>query len=210
MDAGVLPQGMAQANVLNGGINTTVDVHYVTRGTEDGLLLNTTDLDGGIAFATLPESIRRPTDRYLLLGDDSSGSDFRKASLATYASGNLSLSLPALFTTTFSALNTPYLRPTFVFTPVTGANLYAFSVHFSPLRGSDHVFDIDVDPAYLGGSGSQTLTFPDFSQLGGFQTAWVAPSGGSVSVKSTVRVAKSDTMGDQKSESGQSATVMAP
>jgi hypothetical protein len=210
MDAGTMPQGTAQANVLNAGINTNVNVHYVTRGTEDGLLLNTSDLDGGVSFATLPESIRRPTDRYLLLGDDSSGSDFRKASFAAYPSGNLSLALPPLFTTTFSALNAPYLRPTFTFTPVSGANLYAFSVHYSPVRSSDHVFDVDVDPAYLGAGGSQTLTFPDFSQLSGFQTAWVAPSGGSVSVKSMVHVAKSDAMGDLKSESGQSATVMAP
>jgi hypothetical protein len=54
------------------------------------------------------------------------------------------------------------------------------------------------------------ITFPDFSAVPGFQTAWVAPSGGSVSVKSSVRVAKSDASGDQKSESGQSSSIPPP
>jgi hypothetical protein len=214
MDAGVAPQGTAQAQVLNATANSSVDVHYTTRGTEDGLWLNTTATSGtttrAASFATVPNGVRLGADRYLLLGAESNANDWRKASFSTYPTGNLSVALPPTFTTVFSALKTPYLRPTFNFTPISGATLYTFSADYSPLRTSSHSFMIEVDPAWLSGSGNQTLTFPDLSQVPGFQMVWVAPASGSVSAQSAVQIAKSDASGDLKTESGQSATVTAP
>jgi hypothetical protein len=211
MDAGVAPASTMQAQVLNASANTYLEVHYTTRNTEDGLLLNTTGSTGtstlSASFATLPEGLRRTTDRYLLLAHEMTTSDWRRASFSAYPTGNLSVALPPAFTTSFSPVNTPYLRPSFTFTPVTGASMYSFSSVYSPVRASAHTFTIDVDPAWLSGTGATTLTFPDFSAVPGFQTAWVAPSAGSVSAKSAVYVKKSDASGDLKSESGQSATL---
>jgi hypothetical protein len=208
---GSAPLGTFQAQVLNATNATYVDVRYITRNTADGLWLNTTPTTGSstrvASFAALPTGLRLTADRYLLAATDSSSSEWRNASFSTYTSGNLSATLPPAFVTAFASVNTPYLRPTFGFTPLTGANLYAFSVSYSPLRTSLHMFSIDVDPASLTGSGAQTLTFPDFSQVTGFQTAWVAPSSGSVSTKAAVQVSKSDASGDLKTESGQSATL---
>jgi ZU5 domain len=214
MDAGVAPASTMQAQVLNASANTYLEVHYTTRNTEDGLLLNTTDTTGtstiSASFATLPEGLRRSTDRYLLLAHEMTSSDWRRVSLSTYPTGNLSVALPPAFTTSFSPVTTPYLRPSFTFTPLTGASTYSFSSVYSPVRNSEHAFTINVDPAWLSGTGTTTLTFPDFSAVPGFQSAWVAPSNASVSAKSAVYVKKSDASGDLKSESGQSATVPLP
>lgn len=214
MDAGVAPASTMQAQVLNASGNTYLDVRYTTRNTEDGLLLNSTDTTGTTtrvaSFATLPEGLRRPTDRYLIVGHEMNSNDWRSASLSAYPTGNLSVALPPAFTTGFAPVTTPYLRPSFTFTPVTGASLYSFGSLYSPVRGQNHNFTINVDPAWLSGSGQTTLTFPDFSAVPGFQSAWVAPSNGSVSAKSAVYVKKSDSSGDFKSESGQSATVPLP
>jgi hypothetical protein len=212
---GVAPLGSALAQVLNANDATYLDVYYVTRGTGIGLWINTTTTTGSAtrqaSFATLPEtSIRRPTDRYLLVGADQTAAQWRIASLATYATGNLNVGLPPPFTTGFSALAAPYLRPVFSFTPVSGASVYMFNQNYSPVRSSDHNFAIVVRPAWLGGSASATLTFPDFSQVPGFDARWVAPSAGSVVAKAAVLKSTSDSFGDFKSESGQSATVSAP
>jgi hypothetical protein len=210
---GVKALGSAQAQVLNANDATEVDVRYLTRNTEDGLWINTALTSGSstrvATFATLPEGIRLAGDRYFLVGSDVTSSAWRKASYATYATGNLSVMLPATFATGFSALSTPYLRPSYSFTKVAGASLYVFELLYSPVRSSDHSFTIEVDPAWLGSSSTQTLTFPDFSQVQGFQSAWVAPSLGSVSTKAAVHVWKADANGALKTESGQSATVPA-
>jgi hypothetical protein len=212
---GVAPLGSALAQVLNANDATYLDVYYVTRGTGIGLWINTTTTAGSTtrqaSFATLPEtSIRRPTDRYLLVGADQTATQWRVASLATYTTGNLNVGLPPPFATGFSALAAPYLRPVFSFTAVSGASVYMFNQNYSPVRSSDHNFAIEVRPAWLGGSASATLTFPDFSQVPGFDARWVAPSAGSVVAKAAVVKSSSDTFGDFKSESGQSATVSAP
>lgn len=212
VDGGVAPQGNPQVEMLGGTTDAgTLNVHYLTRDTEVGLWLNTAATSGvgtrTATFATLPESIRRSTDLYFVRGAEENATQWRRASLATYPSGALSVTLPATFAITFAALTTPYLRPTFDFTPVTGASKYAFSLQYMPVQNSNHLFDIELDPAWLGGTGPVTLTFPDFSQLSGFSTNWVPPSAASVSAKATVYSVSSDGKTTLKSESGQAATV---
>jgi hypothetical protein len=211
MDAGVAPGSTATASAANATANTSVEVRYATRNSDDGLLLNTTDPTGtsnrSVSFATVQEGVRRPTDRYVLVATDSSSSEFRKASLRAYPSGDMNIMLAPNFPTVFSSINTPYLRPTFGFTPVGGASSYMFGLVFSPERSQARSFEISVHPTWLAGTGQQTVTFPDFSQVPGFQTAWVAPTDSGVSAKSAVLAAKSDAMGELKSESGQSASI---
>jgi hypothetical protein len=206
----------AQAQVLNASDATSVDVRYVTRGTQDGLWLNASTTAGSIArtvsFATLPESVRRSTDRYLLLAADETQAQWRRASLATYPTGNLSVTLPAPFPSAFSAQATPYLRPSYSFTLVANASQYMLGFSYSPSRTSAHDFVIAVDPAWLDGSASQSLTFPDFSDVLGFQPAWVPPSSaaaGTVNVKAAVLQSTSDAAGTRQSESGQSTDIPA-
>jgi ZU5 domain len=215
VDGGVAPQGNPQVQVLGGsGDAGTIDVHYLTRATEIGLWLNTSQTNGigtrTASFATLPESIRRSTDLYFARGAEETSTEWRRASLATYPSGALTLTLPASFAITFAALGTPYLRPTFDFAPVPGASKYAFNIQYSPVAGSNHRFDLELDPAWLGGSGQALLSFPDLSTLPGFNSSWVAPSAASVSAKAAVHSFSSDGKTTLKSESGKSATVMAP
>jgi hypothetical protein len=211
---GVAAGGSALAQVLNASDATYLNVFYMTRGTGLGLWINTTTTTGSTtrqaSFATLPEtSIRRPTDRYLLVATDQTAAQYRSASLATYTAGNLNVALPPPFVVAFSALAAPYLRPVFSFTTVSGASVYMFNQNYSPVRSSDHNFAIEVQPAWLGGATSATLTFPDFSQVAGFDTRWVAPSAGSALAKAAVLKSSSDVNGALKSESGQSATVSA-
>jgi hypothetical protein len=215
VDGGVAPQGNAQVQVLGGsGDAGTIDVHYLTRATETGLWLNTSPTSGvgtrTASFATLPESIRRSTDLYFARGAEESPTQWRRASLATYPSGALTLTLPASFAITFAAVPTPYLRPTFDFAPVVNASKYVFNLDYSPTANSHHRFDIELDPAWLGGTGQTLLTFPDLSTLSGFSASWVAPSAASVSAKAAVHSFSFDGTTTLKSESGQSATVMPP
>jgi hypothetical protein len=192
----------------------TIDVHYLTRATEIGLWLNTSPTSGAgtrtASFATLPEGIRRSTDLYFVRGAEESATQWRRASIATYPSGALTLTLPASFAITFAALPTPYLRPSFDFASVANASKYVFNLDYSPSRTSHHRFDIELDPAWLGGTGQMLLTFPDLSTLPGFNASWVPPSAASVSAMAAVHSFSFDGTTTLKSESGQSATVMAP
>jgi hypothetical protein len=215
VDGGVAPQGNLQVQMLGGsGDAGTIDVHYLTRSTETGLWLNTAAISGvgtrTSSFATLPESIRRSTDLYFVRGAEETSTLWRRASLATYPSGALSVTLPATFAPTFAAVATPYLRPTLDFAPVANASKYLFNLQYSPLRTSNHLFDIELDPSWLQGTGQVLWTFPDFSQLANFNTSWVAPSAATVDAKATVYTFSSDGKTTLKSESGQAATVKAP
>lgn len=208
---GFAPLGNAQAQVLGANDATSVNVFYATRGTELGVWLNTSTTSGSLtrtaSFATLPETARGGDDRYLLVGADVTAAQWRIASLAAYPTGNLNVSLPPPFAASFSAQTAPYLRPECSFTTLPDADRYVFSVNWSPERGSNHNFAIEVHPATLGGSSSATLTFPDFSQVSGFDARWVAPTNGSVSAKAAVLRSTSTAAGALKSESGVSATV---
>jgi ZU5 domain len=210
---GVPAAGTVQAQVMNANDATYVDVYYVTRGTGLGLWINSSTTGGSAtrqaSFNTLPEGARLPGDRYLLVGSDVTQAQWRIASVATYPSGNLNVGLPPVFATTFSAQSAPYLRPVFNFTPVTGASAYMFSLDYSPVRNSNHIFTWDVRPGWLGGSPDAMLTFPDFSQVPGFDTRWVAPGAASVVAKAAVLVDSAAGGLSYKSESGQSATVSA-
>jgi hypothetical protein len=214
VDGGVAPSGSAQAQVVGGTTDAgTVNVHYLTRSTEVGMWLNTSATSGigtrSANFALLPESIRRSTDLYFVRGAEDLSDQFRRASLATYPSGPLSVSLPPSFSIAFSALASPYLRPTFDFTTVTGASQYLFSIADSPTAPT-HSFAIELEPAWLGTQTQTQLTFPDFSQVAGFNSAWVAAGTGSVAVKAAVYTSSADAGVTLKSESGRSATVRAP
>ncbi|HEX6239764.1 MAG TPA: hypothetical protein VFZ61_02675, partial [Polyangiales bacterium] len=215
VDAGVSPMGNAQAQVLGTTVDAgAVDVHYLTRATEIGMRLNTSVTAGvgtrSASFALLPESIRRPTDRYFLRGSEDLSDQWRRASIATYPSGPLTVSLPPTFPVAFAAQPSPYLRPTFGFTSVAGAVKYTFSIAHSPAAGSNHLFDIAIDPAWFEGQSQLLVTFPDFSQVAGFSSAWVAPNPGSVMVKAAVSSQSMDAGTALKSESGRSATVSVP
>jgi hypothetical protein len=215
VDGGVAPLGNQQVQVLGGTSDAgTIDVHYLTRATEIGLWINTSPTSGvgtrTTSFATLPESIRLSTDLYFARGAEESATQWRRTSLATYPTGALTLTLPPSFAITFAAVRTPYLRPTFDFTPVANASKYVFNLDYSPSGTSHHLFDIELDPAWLGGTGQTLLTFPDLSTLTGFSASWMAPSAANVSAKAAVHTFSSDGKTTLKSESGQSSTVMAP
>jgi hypothetical protein len=215
LDGGVAPSGSAQVQMLGAtGDAGTIDVHYLTRATEIGLRINTSQTSGvgtrTASFATLPESIRRSTDLYFARGAEESPTQWRRASIATYPSGALSFSLPGSFAITFAAVPTPYLRPTFDFTPVAGADKYVFNLDYAAAAGSHHRFDIEIDPAWLGGTGQVQLTFPDLSSLTGFDASWVAPSAASVFARAAVHEFSFDGTITLKSESGQAANVTAP
>jgi hypothetical protein len=213
MDGGVALGGNAVAQVSNASDATYVDVRYVTRGTEHGVWLNTSDATGAgirsVTYAGVPETIRRPTDRYLLAASDDGGGSKRTVSLTRYASGDISAALPPLFGDAFSADIDPYLRPSYEFTKVQDASLYSFKVTYSPVRSSAHSFSLDVAPVALDANASQTLTFPDFSGVAGFNPAWVAPSNGSATVEAMVVVSKADANGTFRSESSSNTTVPA-
>jgi hypothetical protein len=121
----------------------------------------------------------------------------------------LSVALPANFSVVFSAQGAPYLRPSFAFTQVMDATKYSFNIVHSPTAGSNHLFDVEIEPGWLQ-AGQAQLTFPDFSQVSGFSTSWVAPNPGSVAVKAAVYAASSDAGTALKSESGRSATLQVP
>lgn len=216
VDGGVAPLSTSTQVQMLGGVGDagTIDVHYLTRATEIGLWLNTKSTMGvgtrTTSFATLPESIRRSTDLYFARGSEDTATQWRHTSLATYPSGALTITLPASFAITFSALGTPYLRPTFAFTRDANASKYVFNLDYTPAGNSHHRFDIELEPAWLGGAGPVQLTFPDFSSLAGFSASWFAPSAGSASAKAAVHTFSYDGKTTLKSESGQAATVMAP
>jgi hypothetical protein len=215
VDGGIAPLGNQQVQMLGGsGDAGTIDVHYLTRATEIGLWLNSSPTSGTgtrtASFATLPESIRRSSDLYFARGAEESATQWRRASLATYPSAAITLTLPASFAITFAAVGTPYLRPTFDFTPVANASQYVFNLDYSPVANSHHRFDIALDPAWLGGTSQTLLTFPDLSTLTGFSSSWVPPSAASVSAKAAVHSFNFDGATTLKSESGQAATVTAP
>jgi hypothetical protein len=209
---GLTPLNTATAQVLNANDATNVDVYYTTRGTGIGLWINTSATTGSAArtatFATLRETMRRPTDRYVLMASDDGGTQWRLARVATYASGNLSVSLPPVFAPGFSSLSAPYLRPVIGFAQVAGASAYVIDVSYSPVRSSNHRFTLDVQPGWLGAA-SASIAFPDFSQVPGFDARWVGNDGG-VAVKAAVLTMSSSGGSDFKSESGQSATVTVP
>jgi hypothetical protein len=155
----------------------------------------------------LPESIRRSTDLYFARGAEETPTQWRRASIATYPSGALALTLPASFGVGFGAVRTPYVRPTFDFAPVSNAREYLFNLDYSPAAGSHHRFDIDLDPAWLTGPGPLMVIFPDLSNLSGFNSSWVAPSSASVSVKAAVQTFNFDGTTTLKSESGTATTL---
>jgi hypothetical protein len=207
---GTAALGTAQAVVTSASDATSIDVYYTTRGPHGGLWLNAAATAGSstraVSFTTLPESIRVANDRYFLVAADDQGSQWRKASLATYTTGALNLDLPAPFPVSFASLSSPYLRPSFDFTPVAGANLYTFGISYSPVRTSLHQFAIEVTPAWVSSSGG-SLTFPDWADVPGFDASWVAPSGASASVKAAVLDKSTNAGVDSTSESGQSSSV---
>jgi len=203
--------GVAIAQASGANANTTVDVRYTTRGTEEGIVLNTTDVTGAamrsISFATLPEAQRAAGDRYLLVAEDTSSTQWRRATWSSYATGNLSVTLPLAFSLSFSGVTTPYFRPVYSFPHQADAGRYAFSFVYSPVRTSTYEFSLDVNPAALEGTGPHQITFPDFSQLAGFNTKWVGPTGAMLSVKGSVKLSQSDAMGTLSVERGQISTL---
>ena len=159
--------GSANAVVTNATVNTNLSVLYTTRGAKDGMTLAQGAVAGTsmltMPFATLEETMRRPDDRYLLVANESDGAGWRRVNLAKYASGDLSLNMPAPFVATFSSVATPNWRPVYTFEDRPGTRSYELTLYFAPVRNQDHTFDTTIDPAWLTPGAQHTITFPDFS-----------------------------------------------
>ncbi len=172
--------GAANAAVLGANADTTVQVLYATRGAQTGMSLAQAVVTGTsvrtLPFATLPESIRRPDDRYLLVAEESGSTSWRKATLASYPSADLALTMPAALTATLSAIETPNWRPVYTFEDRPGTQSYVLAFAFKPARDVDHSFNTIVDPGWLEAGSEHTVTFPDLSGVQGFVSTWM-PSG---------------------------------
>ncbi|MFT3924861.1 MAG: hypothetical protein QM778_20165 [Myxococcales bacterium] len=206
------------AQASNASALTTVDVRYTTRGTEDGLWLNTAATLGtstrSAQFAVVPDAMRVATDRYLLLADEQDTSAWRTASVTAYAPNNLGVALPAAFPVTFSSAATPYLRPTYAFTPTADAEHYIFNMIYQVQRSFSHDFVITLAPGWLGGATNASVSFPDFSQVTGFNLAWVPPGvlpqGQTVNLDGAVQTRKADAASTVSSVSGQRQQLKGP
>lgn len=187
LDADFIKTGTAagptyMVTLSNASAATNVDTYYVTRNATMGLPLRqsaTTSPSGtsrSMMFATVPASIARPTDAYVVRATESSTSSTRMITQRFNTAGNFALALPTALGGVLSMVKTPYNRPSMYFGDYPSATKYVLNWVSTPTAGVRRSFETTIDPGWFTETGSHTVTFPDFSGAPGFDPIWVLPA----------------------------------
>ncbi|HEX6242979.1 MAG TPA: hypothetical protein VFZ61_18830 [Polyangiales bacterium] len=165
----------------NASESANLEVYYTTRREGGGMPMrqgptSTPSVSARLlSYASIPAGLTRTDDRYLIIARENEANGGRELTLRTTGATNHNLALPAAFPASFNVETAPYLRPAINFSEYAGASQYKLSWGFFP--GSEtHSFDVLVDADYLPPAGTQTLVFPDFSTVPGFNSAWFPPA----------------------------------
>lgn len=172
------PVGSALATVHDATPYTEVSVVYATGGSRVGMGLAQGNAVGNnirvLSFATVPDTIREDSDRYVLHAYDWPDDEHKRlATLTTYATQDLSLTMPAPFEAELSAVDTPYPRWSATFQDVTEATSYATGAKYAD---NMYHYEVVADARWFESETTHTLTFPDLSGVSGFNLAWMPPS----------------------------------